>query len=331
MKLMSPMCLVLPLLLNAVGPDSKGVALCNAARYGAKVKECLIVKDQNGRPVADAKVWGGLQTGDGYNDYIPIEGSTDTNGEFIVEGKCTNRLSLRITKIGYYKGEFIMSYHDTTATPKVLDGKWQPFGTCRTIILKKQIGNWNLSVPDKKRHMSWQIPIYDKWLAYDLEKFDWCYPYGVGEHEDVLLFFTKYHKSWSEFKFTMDVSFTNNLFAGAYLMKKDESSDFKTTYLADTNATFQSSFHYIRERTADRRRNFICLKQDDYLVFRTRTTVEEGILNEAYYGVIQGIWAPDLESMELEDGCFNPIPNDMNIEDWYYLRKKVQWSKESKQ
>ena len=81
----------------------------------------------------------------------------------------------------------------------------------------------------------------------------------------------------------MDVSFTNNLFAGAYVMKKDLSSDLKTLSLANTNETFQSEFHYVRERNEDGKRTMIWLNENEYLVFRTRTTVEDGKLNYAHY------------------------------------------------
>ena len=37
-----------------------------------------------------------------------------------------------------------------------------------------------------------------------------------------------------------------------------------------------------------------------------------------------GQWSPDLDSMDLEDGCFNPAPNDASIEDGFYLRNTVR-------
>ena len=39
------------------------LALLKARQHGAEAKECLRVVDQNGVPVAGAKIWGGMQTG----------------------------------------------------------------------------------------------------------------------------------------------------------------------------------------------------------------------------------------------------------------------------
>ena len=298
---------------------AQDLALYRAREFGAQAKECLRVVDQDGSPVAEAKVWGGLQTGGHLNDSIAINGFTDTNGEYVVEGKCTNRIRCNITKTGYYKSEFVLANYG--CSHEVKEGKWLPFGSQHTIVLKKRTAATRLSVPDKRNRRFWMIPAYNKWIAFDLEKFDWCNPYGSGGNEDVMLCFTKMKKSNSVFRFSMDVSFTNNAFAGAYVMKKDMSSDLKTSSRANSNETFQSSFHYVRERTADGKRIMNWLKEDEYLVFRTRTKVTDGVLEQAHYGCIQGQWGTDQDSMELEDGCFNPAVNDVNIEDGYYLRR----------
>lgn len=64
------LCFAIPLILNAAGPSAEELTLAKARRYGAQAKECLLVVDQDGMPVADARIWGGLQTGDGYKDFI---------------------------------------------------------------------------------------------------------------------------------------------------------------------------------------------------------------------------------------------------------------------
>ena len=65
---------MLPLVLNAAGPNAEEMALYRARRYGAQVRECLRIVDQNGIPVVGARVWGGLQHWDGYGDFTPITG-----------------------------------------------------------------------------------------------------------------------------------------------------------------------------------------------------------------------------------------------------------------
>lgn len=63
-----------------------------ARRFGASIMELLRVIDQDGEPVVGASVIGAMQTGESMEDYSPIRGTTNTNGEFVIIGKCTNRL-----------------------------------------------------------------------------------------------------------------------------------------------------------------------------------------------------------------------------------------------
>ena len=119
----------------------------------------------------------------------------------------------------------------------------------------------------------------------------------------------------------MDVSFTNNPYAGVYLMKKDKSSKLTTAYEADTNATYRVSFRTIKEQTPGSCRQWDFLDSDSYLVFRTRTrTDKQGNLVGSHYGKIMGRWVSEEEFMILSDGCFNPIENNTNIEDGTSLR-----------
>ena len=69
---------------------------------GAKAKECFRVVDQEGNPVEGARVYGGFML-DSPNDYVLIDGVSDTNGEFVAEGRCKDRLRYQITKENYYK------------------------------------------------------------------------------------------------------------------------------------------------------------------------------------------------------------------------------------
>ena len=113
--------LSLTLVLNASGPSAEEMALYKARKYGAQAKECLRVIDQDGMPVAGARVWGGLQTGDGYNDFVSIRGNTDVNGEYVIQGKCTKRIRCDITMDGYYDSEFLLTRYGHTHNLK--DGK----------------------------------------------------------------------------------------------------------------------------------------------------------------------------------------------------------------
>ena len=167
----------------------------------------------------------------------------------------------------------------------------------------------------------YQIPEFGKWIGFDFECCEWIAPYGKGRSADVLLRFSAMKKSLHDYKYVLDVSFTNNPYAGAYLMKVDEASDLKTKYTADSNATYKAEFSYVLEQSSGNRRYWNFLDTDSYLVFRTRTRVDkDNNLIGAHYGKILGRWRPGIEAMILSDGCFNPVENDVNIEDGTVLR-----------
>ncbi len=308
------LCFAIPLILNAAGPSAEELTLAKARRYGAQAKECLQVVDQDGMPVADARIWGGLQTGDGYKDFIPIRGSTDTNGEYIVQGKCTNRITCQITKEGYYASEFVLPNYAYRHTFK--DGKWIPYGSQHTVVLKKIINPQPMSFHDERT--SFKVPVYDEWIGFDCEKYDFVVPYGKGAAKDMLLRFTLKNPTTDDYHMTMEVSFTNNPYAGAYEMDRARMSEFESVYHADTNAVYRQDFVYSFDQSPVKTPEYTTqLKSDKYLVFRTRTKVDaEGRLVSALYGKIYGDWnfvGPG--GMSMAQFVFNTRPNDTNLED----------------
>ena len=127
----------------------------------------------------------------------------------------------------------------------------------------------------------------------------------------------------------MDVSFTNNAYAGMYKMKKIKDSEFDWSYVADTNAVYEPMQSFYFERRPEKRTVDCKLPDNSYFVFRTRTKLDEGgNFISAHYGVISGGWGFGSKVMKFSDGCFNPIPNDTNLEDGYYLRKRVRGRKQ---
>lgn len=319
------LCMALPIILNAADPSVDEMALYNAITHGALVLEHIRIVDQDGTPVDHAQVWGGLQTGDGYNDYTSIEGYTNTNGEFIVKGRCTRFLTLRITKDGYYKTDFRLSYRATTADPKVKDGKWQPYDSHRTIILKEILDPQPMCFHDART--SFKVPVYEEWVGFDCEKFDFVSPHGHGVENDMLLRFTLNNPTRDDYHMTMEVSFTNNPYAGAYEMERSGMSEFESVYHADTNAVYQQSFMYRFDQSPAKVPKYTAqLKSDKYLIFRTRTKVDsEGRLVSAMYGKIYGDWnfvGPG--GMSIEQFVFNTTSNDTNLEDLHTAERSLK-------
>ena len=317
------LCLAFPMILNASGPSAEELALAKARRNGALAKECLRVVDQDGIPVFGARIDGELQTGDGCNDYTPIKGATDTNGEFVVQGKCTNRIRCGITKEGYYASEFVLPNYAYRHSFK--DGKWIPYGSQHTVVIKKIINPQPMSFQDERT--SFKVPVYEEWVGFDCEKFDFVSPHGQGVENDMLLRFTLNNPTRDDYHMTMEVSFTNNPYAGAYEMERSGMSEFESVYHADTNAVYRQSFMYRFDQSPGKVPEYTAqLKSDKYLIFRTRTKVDsEGRLVSAMYGKIYGDWnfvGPG--GMSMAQFVFNPRPNDTNLEDEHtaeYSRK----------
>lgn len=316
-------CFVLPLALNAASPSSEEMALHDARTFGALAKECLRVVDDEGYPVVGATIWGGLQIGGSLDDFIPIRGVTDTNGEFVIEGKCTDRIRCDIIKDEFYKSEFLVT--DYCYTHSLNDGKWHPYGEENTICLKKIRKPVALI---HKKPTSPSPPSLGEWYGYDIERRQWVRPFGDGEHSDVLVRISIFAKNTiNDFRAVMEVSFTNNPYAGAYVLRKDEFSEMKSVYEADTNGLYQSSFVFIHEKhqkvqqtpsfkyVSGAQKIDTRLDGHSYMVFRTRTEVDaEGELVSAHYGKIYGPWE-FFGGMRAANVQFNPTPNDPNLED----------------
>ena len=285
-----------------------------ARAYGALAKECLRIVDQDGVPVSGANLWGGLQTGDGYNDFTPIRGISDTNGEYVIEGKCTDRIRCDITLDGYYASEFELT--DYGHTHSIGGGRWLPYGSKRKIVLNKILNPIPLCCYNSRT--SFRIPVYDEWVGFDFERFDFVRPHGQGLEKDMMLRFALDNPSRDDYHMSMEVSFTNNPYAGIYELPRNKSSELESVYHADTNAFYQQSIAYRFDRCPGKVPRYTQqLTSQNYLVFRTRTMVDvEGKLVSAHYGKIYGDWnfvGPG--GMSMARCIFNLTPNDTNLED----------------
>lgn len=298
-----------------VYPSSYTKDVWRALERGADVDVLFRVVDDEGVPVGGASCSGWLYQegvkglGSGYS------GTTDTNGCFRVRGMCGEWFSLIVRKEGHYKSMIKTKYPTDTAAPAVVDGKWQPYGEMQTVVLKKIKDPWaGKTLSREECHRN--IPAFGQWLSFDMELSDWLPPHGHGIHDDVLLRFEKKKTAkWNEFSFSMEACFTNNPSAGVYRKSFDTFSDLKTDYKADTTADYKPHYLFSIQSIPGKPVKCTRLEKNEYLVFRTRTRVDEnGELIGAHYGKYCGVWRSDAKEMHLGDGCFNPNENDPNIE-----------------
>ena len=288
----------------------------NAEADGAKMKMTFVVVDNDNNAVSNAWIQGGMYCDTGASMGTEFAGYTDGSGRFTISGKTTGRVVYSITKENFYQtsSEYDFARKEPDYTPTVNKGKWQPYGLEYTVMIKRIYAA--TAKPFSFGYIT--VPAFGQWMGFDLEIFDLCPPYGKGIHKDVLLryVFDRDPIVRGKTYASMEMSFTNNPHAGAYILKKDGWSDFQSCYVADTNNTFSiKSFKYESSRTREeifKNENF---PEDSYIVFRTRTSVDrDGNLISAHYGKIYGGWDYPRQ-LHFGGTLFNSIPNDPNLED----------------
>ena len=297
----------------------------SALRNGALGRYVYRVVDDGGIPVSNASAHVWFRSYGRPQDKADWVVQTDTNGLFAAEHSFNEQFSVGIDKEGYYHTHVEINYLSMTELP-VKDGKWQPYGETRTVVLKQirqpqdMLG---VDCPPQRK-----IRIYDEWLGVDLAKGDFVPPVGNGCEPDMLVRFHLAGEMPYDWSIRMDVSFTNSPYAGAYRLKMDNWSDMKSVYQADTNATYLSelSFRYAREK-GKRTPNMEKLGKDEYLVFRTRTKVDGGgKLLSARYGKLYGPWHfEDAGGFRIHKVFLNRNDNDVNLEDTWTIENAKKY------
>lgn len=305
-----------------------------AQRKGAKARLIYRVVDDEGLPITNT-----VARGTWRNDYPRKTWNktftTNENGEFVAEDKVGGAFGFYVKKIGYYMSSTGLNFHwREGVSPLVKDGKWQPYGEHRMIVLKR------IKNPVEMKFHNWGIggyraPETNVWVGLDFEMGQWCKPYGNGEHEDVMVRFSGSIVDDFTWDTKTEISFTNIPYAGYYIMQKDTFSTMKTCYAALTNDSAYAE--RMLTLTSKGRRGIPPNREitdkiaaDKYLVFRTRCTINEnGRLVSAHYGKISGDFRGSLQLMFFtpnsyadEAGIyFNPTPNDTNLEDAQNVRR----------
>ena len=305
-----------------------------ATRKGALAKVIYKIVDDEGTPITNTVVQGTWR-----NDFPRKTWNetftTDSKGEFVAKGKVGGAFGFFVRKDGYYLSSTGLNFHwREGVSPLVNDGKWQPYGEHRTLVVKRiknpvdmKFHNWGID--------GYRAPATNVWIGLDFEMGQWCKPYGSGEHEDAMVRFSGAIVDDFTWDTKTEISFTNVPYAGFYIMQKDMFSTMKTCYDALTNdsayaektLTFTSKGRRgipPNKETTDK------IASDKYLVFRTRCTVDEnGRLVSEHYGKISGDFRGSLQLIFFTHNSyadragiyFNPTPNDTNLEDAQNVRR----------
>ena len=281
------------------------------------------ILDDEGNPVPDVQCRGWIRQFDAKGGGHSYSLVSDTNGVVTIAGKCSVSFTAFFTKSGFYMSHLEPCLDADGTGSAIRDGKWQPYGEMRTVVLKRIKNPVRLRDPDAR--CCHKYPESGEWVGFDLKIGDWVPPLGNGKCADMMVRYTREQRTDGYFK-SLDVSFTNCPYAGVYLMKKDLYSEMDSVYTALTNGEYVSSLRYEFERTATGNHMIGELGREQYLVFRIRTKVDcDGKLVSAHYGRIMGDWRyVDKGGMLLGPVFFNPTPNDTNLEDAETARRSSQ-------
>ena len=304
-----------------------------------KAKVTIRSVTQDGVPIIDEPVRIGFSSWGG------VYGKTDQNGCFTAEGRPTSDYLFAIGRIKvdeespkYYKTYFRKDIAHWKDYPE--DGKWKPWNETIEVVVKEKLNP--IPMYANGNNFKTNIPVIDEWVGYDFEYNDWVAPHGKGLIADIEVFLSEAKPTEEDEIEELKIRFPYPL-AGAYVMKKDLNCDFKSVYHANPDTTYQQEIRWYkaykmmddinphawteedRYFKVSRMVKYSLLSKDEYLIFRTRTKVDEdGNLIEARYGKIYGPieFRVDLadkrpsyrKRVELRNYYFNPTVNDTNLE-----------------
>jgi len=282
----------------------------HALAYGAEACAVLRIVDDEMAVVSNATVVGNFHMNDGKGN--PFTGRTDTNGIYVAAGTCIGDWHYAVKKVGYYETFENVRYFSPTNT-QVKDGRWQPYGMTNTVVLKRKVNPVAMCVKSDREGIL--PPVKNEFIGFDLEKGDWVKPHGKGMHADLNL---KYEYEAGavpllHYRGAVFFAFTNK-YDGAYVVKKDTFSSFKSVYQADPHAFYRQEFAFVYDRLSGALKENSNFPESDYLVIRTRSkTDENGNLISANYAKIYGPVTTSDGGIHMEF-YFNPGENDPNLE-----------------
>lgn len=284
-----------------------------ARRNGGELRMIVAAVDDDGNAVSNATVH--VLMGMNFRERsYDIDGKSDTNGLFVVEGKTTgNEIIIEVTKDGFYKSSQKICFIKMGSEYEVKDGRWQPWGMSIPITLREVRAPVQLVV----QQGLYKIPSTNMLVGFDMAVKDWVSPNGKGKQADFEILLTWDGKPLYYTQQTQLAVRFPEKHAGYYVFDNIKGSRFGGPYMADTNRTFQTDFSCTSSFVNGEPR-FRGLNIGQSLIVRSRCKVDnDEHLVSANYSTIKNItveagWAGEV--MMMIRYYFNPTPNDMNLE-----------------
>lgn len=274
---------------------------------GADAKVTLHVVDQAGSDVANADV---LVIFAFHTRNKPILGKTNEKGLFSAEGRLAEEIIYTVEKKGYYKTDTKLWIMDTYRRC-LQNGRWIPWNPTFQVTLKEI----RKPIPIVAKKVESKLPKYDVPVGFDFQIGDWVAPYGKGIVADMTLTYseTEREDTWCKYDFKLEFPSPSG---GAYLQNKDSYSVLGSSHEARLEG-YSQAHSFVYERTDSKIIQDVKITDDDCLVFRSRTEMDEkGVLKTANYGKIYGPFkfAYGRGRKVVFTYYFNPTPNDRNLE-----------------
>ncbi|MBQ3342848.1 MAG: carboxypeptidase regulatory-like domain-containing protein [Kiritimatiellae bacterium] len=272
----------------------------------------LRIVDDEGRPVGGATVTAAFYISDTKTTGVTKEADADG----IVEAKypCNGEFKVWARKDGYYdtllKTTAFITLSEKEATKA---RKWSNGPVDIPVTLKKRRNPAKLILKGGT-FQELKYPATNVVMGLDLQRFDWCPPYGKGKYDDLQIKYDFWRSptNWFQVYSHLDITMTNCL-DGVYLVPTDDFSKMNRCYGADTNAVYLKALEYVYDRKTGNVERDVEMPRDKYMVYRTRTKVnDKGELVSANYGLI---FEKSEYGIKLNmRTAFNPKPNDTNLE-----------------
>jgi hypothetical protein len=283
--------------------------------HGATSELEIRIVDDSGAPVPEAKISVVYYTAP---EKVKVkEGKTDEQGCFRASGRTIGEVHVWARKPGFYDSKLQPRFRLNDDETARATRKWAPEPVPVTVVLKRILHPANLVLNGGPcQEMPW--PATNTVLGFDLERFDWCPPYGEGEYDDLQLEYDFWRSptNWFQVYSHLTLTMTNGV-DGLYLAPLEKFSELNRCYHANPDADYQRRLEFVYDRRTGEVARDIPMSKDHYMVFRTRTkTNEVGEVVSAHYGLIFEEGDYELEWSIIVG--FNPTPNDTNLENTRY-------------
>ena len=290
-----------------------------AIESGATAQLTVKVVDDVGRPVGGVKIEACFEaafSASGEEKSL----TTDTNGIAVVSGRTGKSVSLRATKDGFYGSSEKIDY--VALGQGVRGGEWQPWGMIKQITLLPVKNPQAKVAAFPKWRTSTEL---NKWIGFDLMKYDFVKPYGSGNDSDMEIMFD-WDGAWRQKEYkgmAMKIRFRDN-FSGGYYADKTPGSEYEGIYQANASGDYEREFIF-SERVGGRNKEGYATSYERHLfdsskvlVVRSRCKLhEDGTLKSAHYfqlGNIMFSGGNDGKGALRFLSIYNSTPNDTNLE-----------------